>query len=110
VHNHRIGRCSRIGTRFVEYRGVRMVEGWAARITEAESIRTYSSGGKPIARIPYGSEQDDWGPDEKPCHDCRVFKGELHVVGCDAEECPLCHTQLLSCACAFDDRPSGAAA
>ena len=75
--------------RFIEYRGVRMVEGWPARITEAQSIRTYSSRDKPVPRIPYGSERDDWGA-EKPCHDCRVFKGELHVVGCDAEECPLC--------------------
>ena len=96
--------------RFVEYRGVRMVEGWPARITEAQTIQSYSSAGKPIPRIPYGSERDDWGADHKPCHDCRVFKGELHVVGCDAEECPTCHTQLLSCNCEFDDRPSGAAA
>jgi len=86
-----------------------MVEGWPARITEAQSIRTYSSGGKLIARIPYGSERDDWGAMRSPAT-IASFKGELHVVGCDAEACPLCHTQLLSCDCAFDDRPSGTAA
>ena len=89
---------------FVEYRGVRMVAGWPDRIEEAQRIRTYSSGGREILRIPYGSERDDWGAETKPCHDCRVFKGELHVVGCDVEECPICHNQLLGCDCPFDDR------
>jgi len=96
--------------RFVEYRGVRMIEGWPERIAEAQQVSAYHSAGRPISRIPYGSERDDWGADRKPCHDCRVVEGELHVVGCDAEECPVCHTQLLSCECTFDDRPSGAAA
>ena len=89
--------------RFIEYRGVRMIEGWPARIEEAQQIRIYSSGGREIARIPYGSERDDWGAHKTPCHDCRVFNGELHVVGCDVEECPICHTQLLTCACPYDD-------
>ncbi len=89
---------------FIEYRGVRMIEGWPDRIREAQEIRTYSSGGHELPRIPYGSERDDWGADAKPCHDCRVFKGELHVVGCDAEECPICHNQLLGCDCPYDDR------
>lgn len=46
-------------------------------------------------RIPYGSEKTSWPPG--PCHDCGVKRGQLHLVGCDVEECPICGEQLLSC-------------
>jgi len=31
------------------------------------------------------------------CPDCACKKGEYHHPGCDWEECPHCHNQLLSC-------------
>jgi hypothetical protein len=31
------------------------------------------------------------------CHDCAVKKGEYHHPGCDWEECPNCHHQMLMC-------------
>jgi hypothetical protein len=89
--------------RFVEYRGARMIEGWPERIQQAQLELNLTLDGKSVARIPYGAEQDDWGAKEHPCLDCRVFKGELHVPRCDAEECPVCHDQLITCECAFDD-------
>lgn len=47
-------------------------------------------------RIPYGEETHiDWELDQ--CHDCGVERGELHRVGCDAEQCPVCGTQLIAC-------------
>ena len=33
------------------------------------------------------------------CHDCFVFTEQYHHYGCDAEVCPVCHGQLIGCAC-----------
>jgi hypothetical protein len=37
------------------------------------------------------------------CGDCGVRPGGFHHPGCDLQRCPLCHDQLLSCACIFDE-------
>jgi hypothetical protein len=86
------------------YRGVPMIEGWPEKITAAQLIVSYVLNGKAVPRIRYGNEQDDWKADSVACHDCRVIKGEFHVPTCDVEECPVCHGQMLSCDCPFDDR------
>lgn len=39
---------------------------------------------------------------EKKCHDCGVKEGETHKPGCDWEECPFCHKQLISCNCCYE--------
>jgi hypothetical protein len=85
------------------YRGVPMIEGWPEKIKAAQQVVSYMLDGKPVPRIRYGDEQDDWKADSIPCHDCRVLKGEFHVPTCDVEECPVCYSQLLSCDCPFDD-------
>ena len=87
----------------IEYRGVSMVEGWPDKIAAAQLQATLSLEGKQIERIRYGAEQDDWGANEHPCADCAVIKDEFHVFGCDGEECPACHEQLISCDCGFDE-------
>ena len=33
------------------------------------------------------------------CHDCNAKVGEYHHPGCDAEACPVCGEQLISCVC-----------
>ena len=33
------------------------------------------------------------------CHDCNVQPGGYHHPGCDAERCPKCRGQLISCGC-----------
>jgi hypothetical protein len=88
---------------FIEYRGIRMVEGWPERIVAAQSQTTYLIKDEEVPRIKYGSETDDWNAANQPCHDCRVFAGEFHVPGCDVEECPSCHEQLLTCDCLGDE-------
>jgi hypothetical protein len=40
---------------------------------------TFRIDGKEFQRIRYGEEQDDWGADREPCHDCGVTKGEFHI-------------------------------
>jgi hypothetical protein len=86
------------------YRGVPMIEGWPEKIQAAQLVPSYMLNGKAVARIRYGDEQDDWNARQHPRHDCRVLKGEFHVPDCDVEERPVCHGQLLSCDCPFDDR------
>jgi hypothetical protein len=79
------------------------IPGWDLKIAEAQEETTYIIGGIEYARIPYGSEADDWGADKQPCHDCKVIKGQFHVPGCDAERCPVCvgahQRQVISCGC-----------
>ena len=95
-----------IPKRFVIYRGTRMTEGWPGQMIEAQTFTHYNIGGKDFERVSYGSESDDWGANERPCHDCRVIKGEYHVVGCDVERCPKCDGQAISCDC-LDEEDDG---
>lgn len=63
--------------------------------------------GEALNAVPYGSEgralfgRDDAGNPlaDKRCHDCNVAIGGYHHPGCDVEECPRCHHQLISCDC-----------
>jgi hypothetical protein len=84
---------------FVVYRGVRMIAGWPERIVAAQAIDRYTVDGVARARVRYGDESEDWGADAHPCHDCRVLRGEYHVPGCDAEQCPACGDASRSCDC-----------
>lgn len=62
-------------------------------------MTTCKPDGIEMQRVRYGEEQDDWGANEHPCHDCAVVKGELHVPGCDVERCPKCGGQFGGCEC-----------
>ena len=41
---------------------------------------------------------DDF-PDTERCHDCGAEPGCFHHWHCDAERCPKCGGQLISCGC-----------
>ena len=61
-------------------------------IKRAQTLTHYPLDGEVFARIRYGDECFGWRADTAPCHDCAVTKGQLHVPGCDVEECPNCRT------------------
>jgi len=69
-----------------------------AATRETDEIRLIL--GKPYRRIRYQQERGYGGtPRPTACHDCRAEAGELHMVGCEVEECPSCHQQAISCGC-----------
>jgi hypothetical protein len=96
-------------TKKVFYRGVSIIEGWPEKIEAAQRIVSYTLAGQMLSRVRYGDETDDWGANKHACHDCRVIKGEFHVPDCDAEQCPACGGQLISCDCPFDNIPDSSA-
>ena len=74
-----------------------------AEIELAQTLTHYPVGGELLARTRYGDECFGRRSDMAPCHDCGVTKAQLHIPCCEVEECPNCHTQLVSCDCDFDD-------
>ena len=51
------------------------------------------------SRIPYGDPRDLLYDGEERCHDCGATKMHYHHMGCDAERCPKCGGQLITCDC-----------
>ena len=88
--------------RFVFYRDVEMSEDWPEKIRRAQSLTTYIINGHQYPRIRFGRERPPRISSITTCHDCAVVPGELHVPGCDCEDCPLCHRQAISCGCEIE--------
>ena len=80
------------------HNGVEVVPEWPARIEAAQQETAHEIGRVWYLRIRYGDEHRR--SPAGPCHDCAVLRGQYHVPGCDAEECPRCHGQAIGCDCA----------
>jgi hypothetical protein len=62
--------------------------------------------GKAYKPIPYGQETRVDFKAER-CHDFNVEMGGYHHPGCDVEECPVCHGQIISCGCLEGEEEDG---
>jgi hypothetical protein len=87
---------------------------WIDDYTRAQIEKTVLLTGKRYRRIRFGKEPLWEGASEedaalwqeaikRPCHDCGVIRGELHLEGCDVEHCPRCKGQFLGCPCRTDE-------
>jgi hypothetical protein len=89
---------------------------WIDDYTRAQSKKTARLSGKRYRRIRFGKEPvwkwkdapadfaDRWKEIiQRPCHDCGVILGEIHLDGCDMERCPRCESQYLCCGCRTEE-------
>jgi len=73
--------------------------------TDGEGIGYRTEDGSIVRHqlVPFGSETrfTAFAHDDKEarCPDCNAKRGHVHHPGCDVEECPNCHRQMLSCSC-----------
>jgi hypothetical protein len=86
---------------------------WLDDYWRAQSEKSVFLSGKKYKRIRYGKEPM-WKdtPEEfkslwaevvtRPCHDCGVIQGELHLDDCDMEHCPRCGGQFFCCECRIE--------
>ena len=92
----------------VEYNGNLVSRDWPKKIEEAQYL-TMSLVTVALERIRYGEETDFLDKETGTttvapiCHDCGVLIGQLHVPGCDVEQCQLCNGQAIGCDCRHED-------
>lgn len=60
---------------------------------------TINVNNKEMGRMAYGTEDGAIRWKHERCHDCGAKWAHKHHPGCDMEECPSCHGQLISCDC-----------
>lgn len=71
----------------------------------ARPMTTVTIKGVVYERVRYGAEYP--GITRPRCHDCGVELGEVHIPGCDWEQCPACEglegrLQAISCGCHWE--------
>lgn len=103
IARHVMHRCGvRLTSVHIRFRGERMVWYWPLKMLLAQFDRRVPLQDGIYRRVRYGESDDPWRhASHYPCHDCGIFVGEFHVLGCDAETCPRCLGQLLSCGCSW---------
>lgn len=87
----------------IMFQGEEVVTGWPMELVQAQGFPMLYINGTSYRRIPNGDPSDLLAGNEVlPCHDCAALPGQLHAFGCDAERCPTCQGQLLTCDCEDD--------
>lgn len=93
---------------FVTYNGAEVIRSWPAMLVGAQYDLTIRINGEEYDRIAYGRQQGFGEGWSIPCHDCAALEDQLHVPGCDMEQCPRCGQQLISCPCSIEVEPEEA--
>lgn len=78
---------------------------WCAQEMSAASsctVAAFHLDGRPFEMIAYGADPGERASGLR-CADCGVVLGGLHHPGCDAQRCPSCRDQMVSCGCRFDE-------
>jgi hypothetical protein len=86
---------------------------WLDDYWRAQDEKTVLLSGRRYRRIRYGKEPIPKGAPidfralweeliTRPCGDCGVIQGELHLDGCDMERCPRCGDQFMCCECRLE--------
>lgn len=87
----------------VTYNGVSMRRDYAESLAATQLCTHYRGHRKRFLRIRLGSEVGmkfrTKGLAMCPC--CNTVVGQLHDPLCEYEECPRCHSQVMSCDCEF---------
>lgn len=73
------------------------VPGWQEEIDQAQEDTHVVTETGTYPRIPYGPDHP--GMRAPRCRDCGVERGQLHVVSCMVEVCPVCRGQAFGCPC-----------
>lgn len=66
------------------------------------NVSVLHADGEPFPVFPHGKDPG-WGRARGRCGDCGVQPGGFHHLGCDIQVCPRCRSQLISCACRWDE-------
>jgi hypothetical protein len=77
-------------------------------LKESQKKPAFEIGGALLARIACGQESGEAGDyvlseDDATCIQCGAPSGFYHLLGCESEECPKCHSQAISCQCSYGD-------
>jgi hypothetical protein len=91
----------------VHFNGIFMPKELREAILEEQTRTCLTIDGQQYQRIRYGDPKEYDDHDiatppyfTRPCHDCFVVQGQIHLLDCDMERCPKCGNQLLTCGCA----------
>lgn len=88
-----------LGEGEVEYNGAIMDANWPAEIEAAQKKKAIVVGGKSYPRVAMGQEKGMSTELLQICGDCGAAPSQLHVPGCEVEQCPVCTGQRAACAC-----------
>lgn len=70
----------------------------------SQAVRHYMIEGEAMPRIPFGREANRMSLSN--CPECDSGFGQLHMLGCTIEQCPLCDQRACSCFCTYQQRPN----